>query len=689
MCVRSQEAEALLREAGVRILRLFHFMYGMSCVAWFTRQKKKYPIIQHTTLEHTRAARCCRDVRSAHHQIIKKTSSQSQRMAEMIVDADVINKRTNNTKRRFSSFIRSLCHRQDGTSMFHNFVIKLAFLSIVSMSTYCQAFTIQPMVAFTGQSRHARVPLIMERQTKHGVTTTHTAPGVVSELLSPGTTKQQQHQTTTNTCLFMNQQGGNNQQFDLTKPTFDVLSLRQVPTDVLLQYDATNQSEPLRITLCGIRTLGSLVAPTLAEPFLDAGSSMIPVYVGCAVSSVASAALFVRECVKRNQQLVRLEKERAASSLMARIPDGLGNLQSRAPKSLRQLTRDTGRRVLVVGGNKADLTNTLNQALLGALRQRLAQASVTVVAVGLDGSTRADWNLDWSDGIQGKTWLAEPHDPQSWKAYLNDLVSLNNGNDSNHGNDKSDNRNDGSSPASPPSSTSNNNSLVWFGLNARGRSVGSGAGEAPRLLELLGSFFPPVDFLDKEEDTIPKSLSEEQNAVLQAQTDFYKALTTGDKATMLDKVFAATVADPATNLLSLSKEVSEVVNAGGRLEDWDACLADGSRPEGMLISGCDVSVVSDTEAYTTAIEFPKMDGASMAMAGDATLLAIQKWSRVSKSTSSDNNDNTDSTSWKLVLHQTIPWSLGSKAAGTLRCDCRGCVALSRGSDRRTFGGLIG
>jgi hypothetical protein len=33
--------------------------------------------------------------------------------------------------------------------------------------------------------------------------------------------------------------------------------------------------------------------------------------------------------------------------------------------------------------------------------------------------------------------------------------------------------------------------------------------------------------------------------------------------------------------------------------------------------------------------------------------------------------------------------LEAKARGTLRCDCRGCVALTRTPERRTFGGMIG
>ena len=62
----------------------------------------------------------------------------------------------------------------------------------------------------------------------------------------------------------------------------------------------------------------------------------------------------------------------------------------------------------------------------------------------------------------------------------------------------------------------------------------------------------------------------------------------------------------------------------------------------------------------------------------ATLLAVQKWTRLSA-----GND------WKLELHQTIPWGADSRAGATLRCDCRGCTALTSGPARQwNFRGMI-
>ena len=109
------------------------------------------------------------------------------------------------------------------------------------------------------------------------------------------------------------------------------------------------------------------------------------------------------------------------------------------------------------------------------------------------------------------------------------------------------------------------------------------------------------------------------------------------------------------------------------MDSWSDCLADGARPQDMSISGTDVILISDCEAYTTNVEFPPHAGID-----SATLLAVQRWSR-----------KFDSDGWRLELHQTIPWCPETKAQGTLLCDRRGCVALTRGPERRTFGGLIG
>ena len=121
---------------------------------------------------------------------------------------------------------------------------------------------------------------------------------------------------------------------------------------------------------------------------------------------------------------------------------------------------------------------------------------------------------------------------------------------------------------------------------------------------------------------------------------------------------------------SNSVEVTEVVDAGGRLDSWGNCLAEGARPSGMIISDADAVVISKDLAFSTCVEFPTVDDFDT-----ATLLAIQEWRK-----SGTSNE------WLLSVHQTIPWSIDSKAGGTLRCDCRGCVSLIRQSRRpKSFG----
>jgi hypothetical protein len=245
----------------------------------------------------------------------------------------------------------------------------------------------------------------------------------------------------------------------------------------------------------------------------------------------------------------------------------------------------------------------------------------------LDCSNRVDWGI----GDSRTAWLAEAFDADEWKEYFDGLSECSNG------------------------------EFRWFGLNSNGRSFGSGSGEIPQWLQVMGQHLRPTELLD-EDDAVAAALSNDEKNVIECQTNFYKALTTGDLHAL-------------TSMYSqeLSPLVSEVVSAGGRLDTWKSCLEDGARPEGMKVSGSDAALVSDTLAFSTTVEFPADTGIDT-----ATLLAIQQWIR-----SSPGDE------WKLKLHQTIPWSPESRAQGTLRCDSRGCVALTRYKERRTFGGLIG
>lgn len=410
----------------------------------------------------------------------------------------------------------------------------------------------------------------------------------------------------------------------MSKPVFDLFALRSIRGDALLRYNTLNQSEPLRINLYALLAVTLFSAPLISESVTGEEATNTVQTIASAIGGTLSAIFFVRECLKRSNQLNRMEKELNAQNLQIRIPANV-LLSDRAyyekPQTLQKLRQSSDPpRILIISGTFMQLNDALK--LLRVLGRRLRQSSTFVVLIPShddDSSTP----LDFSSKVNH--WLAEAYNIDEWKAYLDTLA-----------------------PA---------NEFRWFGLNSNGRSFGSGSGEFPQWLELLGQHLRPTELLDESDVNISDNAS-----ILQAQKAFYKALTSGDLHAM-----------NAICSSNLAEEVTQVITAGGRIDAWKDCLADGARPEGMQISGGDASIISDTEAYSTVIEFPVQTGVDT-----ATLLAVQKWVRTSK-----DED------WKLQLHQTIPWSRESRAQGTLRCDCRGCVALTRSVERRTFGGLIG
>jgi len=424
-------------------------------------------------------------------------------------------------------------------------------------------------------------------------------------------------------------------QFDISKPVFDPLSLRSVRGDAIVRYDARNQSEPLRIILYAFLGVTLLSAPFLVEA-VGYDPMNTPTTIGSFMLATASGALFVRECTRRARQLTRIEKELNTESLPIRLPTNpFSEMPFSKPITLKVFRGlDKPPRIIAICGNKSRLTKVLKE--LSVYRQRFSQASVFVVAISTDGSTSKDWQV--LDPTSYKSWLADSYQPQVWLDYFRGLT-----------NDE----------------LSNDVDFRWFGLNSNGRSFGSGDGEI-QIIQLMGQFLRPIDFLDvTDEDQTSRTNSAATSAekeLLEAVESFYSALTTGDQ-NVIESIYSP----------SNSKEVSEVIDFGGRIDSWKDCLAEGARPSGMQISKADVSIMSDTEAYTTCIEFPTNTGMD-----SASLLAVQRFVRA------DKNDP-----WRLDLHQTIPWSVEAKAQGTLKCDCRGCVALTRGKERKTFGGIIG
>jgi hypothetical protein len=70
-------------------------------------------------------------------------------------------------------------------------------------------------------------------------------------------------------------------------------------------------------------------------------------------------------------------------------------------------------------------------------------------------------------------------------------------------------------------------SFRWFGLTSGGQSFGSGEGESPVWLQVLGQHLRPTELLDPSDKTIG---ADEVDTVklVSAQTEFYQALTKGD-----------------------------------------------------------------------------------------------------------------------------------------------------------------
>ena len=421
------------------------------------------------------------------------------------------------------------------------------------------------------------------------------------------------------------------QQYDISKPVFDLYALRSVRGDALTKYNSLNQSEPLRINLYALGVLVFLSLPALSND-VNGVPLTLPQAGVSILGAVGSTFFFIRECQKRSRQLTRIEKELVARDLRLRPPASvLADRPFGDALSIRSLQEyGGGPRVLALySATAGEMKKVL--ASLRVFGKRLTQANVLVIAIVRQGNLDAD----------RCTWLATPGNPKDWIDYF-DSLSVDDTNDK--------------SPLQ---------TFKWFGLSNTGRSFGSGAGEPPSWLQLFGQHLRPLDIIDPEDTPLDDSSvasSTTVQAVLGQQQVFYDALTNG-KLAQLESVF----------LRNETQQVTNVMNEGGRLDSWKYCLEDGSRPEGMKIGNADVVMETETRAFSTCIEYPVADGLV-----DARLLAVQEWMR--EDTSSD---------WKIVQHQTIPWTTDVAAAGTLICDCRGCVSLVRGNQRRTFGGLIG
>lgn len=169
-------------------------------------------------------------------------------------------------------------------------------------------------------------------------------------------------------------------QFDVTKPVFDLFALRFIRGDALMQYNALNQSEPLRINLYGLLAFTFFSAPFLGEAVGGDEPMGLVGSTGSALAGLASVGLFVRECGKRSKQLARIEKELNAENLQVRLPNAFADMSYGRPESLLTLKRSSSPpRIIAVCGTASQLEETLT--LLRVLGKRLKQSSTFVVPV--------------------------------------------------------------------------------------------------------------------------------------------------------------------------------------------------------------------------------------------------------------------------------------------------------------------
>ena len=430
--------------------------------------------------------------------------------------------------------------------------------------------------------------------------------------------------SSTSTQLYANQ-------FDISKPTFDLFSFRQIRSDALVRYNSLNQSEPLRINLFLLMTVTLMGYPLWCESVTGDVPSTIP-SIAAAAAGVGCGALFNRERSRRSRQLNRMEKELNAESLQVKLPVNKAITSTRPTATFKQLK--SKRRIVAFRGNKDQFSEIMN--MLCSLRRRFVQSQTILVLVPTDGSTKEEWGWD-ANQMGDSLWLADATNVGQFLEYFRELLGSDEG-------------------------VSNDDELAWFALNFKGRSIASGLGKAPKILELMGQQLQPMELID---DTDPAVISDMDGAdeISECQKAFYNVLTSSSDEKEMKGIFTD------DNM----QEVNEVIEAGGRIDGWTECLKPDARPANMVVADQDIFISSPTLAYSTCVEFPPNAGID-----GATLLATQRWVRES----ADDE-------WSLELHQTIPWATGTRAGGTLRCDCRGCVALTSSQEKRTFGGLIG
>lgn len=165
--------------------------------------------------------------------------------------------------------------------------------------------------------------------------------------------------------------------FDLSSESFDLISLRAFRRDALLQYEATNQSEPLRIILSLIGVFFALSFPMLSvELGLDDSLPTVPI---SAVGALGCGSLFVYNRSRRTARIEKICREYALGDLRATFR----GVRTSFVRELRGKWR-----VVVLVGNSATVSKALREA--SVYRRRLEAAKVAVIPVYTDESNVVD-----------------------------------------------------------------------------------------------------------------------------------------------------------------------------------------------------------------------------------------------------------------------------------------------------------
>ena len=242
---------------------------------------------------------------------------------------------------------------------------------------------------------------------------------------------------------------------DFSQQQFDLLSLRSFRRDALLQYDATNQSEPLRIALTFLGVLFFLTLPSILSEAGTTVSSSTPygmdpasmasrsggggagqallVNAAASLGALGSGALFLRNRAARTSRIAKIDQEYM-------LGDFRVSYRGVRTCPLRELRGK--RRVIAVVGSSTD--EIVKQAAI--YRRRLEAAEVVLVPV-YDASTAPNFVPE-----AAPSWLWQAAEPAEWREYFNGLLSsrgLGEGED------------------------------AWLGLTYRGRTFGSALGKPP------------------------------------------------------------------------------------------------------------------------------------------------------------------------------------------------------------------